>query len=108
MSGCWVKIERTIAMMIKTKLAALSLGLIWASTAAFAQTPQQAVAAFLNPQGQEMGKAIPTQTSGLLIDIDVSNVPKGKHGFHIHETGTCNAADGFKSAGGHFEPAQHQ
>ena len=96
-------------MMIKTKLAALSLGLIWASTAAFAQTPQQAVAAFVNPQGQEIGKAILTQTtSGVLIDIDVSNVPNGEHGLHIHETGTCNAADGFKSAGGHFEPAQHQ
>lgn len=29
--------------------------------------------------------------------------PGGQHGFHIHETGDCSAAD-FSSAGGHFNP----
>lgn len=28
----------------------------------------------------------------------------GEHGFHIHETGDCSAAD-FTSAGGHFNPS---
>jgi superoxide dismutase, Cu-Zn family len=95
--------------MINTKLAGLVLGFLCASTAGFAQTPLQAVATFFNPQGQEIGNAILTQTtSGVVIVIDVSNVADGEHGFHIHETGACDAADGFKSAGGHFEPAQHQ
>ncbi|WP_119304380.1 superoxide dismutase family protein [Dongia deserti] len=96
--------------MTRTKLAALSLGFLCASSAAVAQTPQQqAVATFFNPQGQEIGKAILTQTtSGVLIDIDVSRIPNGEHGFHIHETGICDSADGFKSAGGHFDPAQQQ
>lgn len=31
--------------------------------------------------------------------------PNGTHGFHIHETGDCSAADA-SSAGGHFNPAQ--
>jgi len=30
--------------------------------------------------------------------------PGSSHGFHIHETGDCSAADG-SSAGGHFNPA---
>lgn len=30
--------------------------------------------------------------------------PNSTHGFHIHETGDCSAADA-KSAGGHFNPA---
>jgi Cu-Zn family superoxide dismutase len=96
--------------MIRTILNALSIGLLSAPTAAFAQTSQQhAVATFVNPQGQEIGKATLTQTtSGVLIDIDVSNIPNGEHGFHIHETGVCDGADGFKSAGGHFNPSQHQ
>lgn len=95
--------------MIKTKLAALCLGLIGASAAGFAQDPQQAAATFFSPQGQEIGSAVLTQTtSGVLIEIDVSTVAEGLHGFHIHETGACDAADGFKSAGGHFEPARHQ
>jgi len=33
---------------------------------------------------------------------------RGEHGFHIHETGARDSVDGFKSAGGHFEPAEHQ
>ena len=97
-------------MMINLRLAALGLCTVCASTTVcFAQTPQQAAATFFNPQGQEIGRATLTQTaSGVLIDIDVSNISEGEHGFHIHETGACDAANAFKSAGGHFEPAQHQ
>lgn len=95
--------------MIRTKPAALGLVFVCASAAALAQTPQQAEATFHNQQGQEVGKAILAQTaSGVLIEMELSNIPEGEHGFHIHETGVCDAADGFKSAGSHFEPAQHQ
>jgi len=38
------------------------------------------------------------------IQAEVSGVEgAGMHGFHIHETGDCSAAD-FTSAGGHFNP----
>lgn len=37
------------------------------------------------------------------IEISLSNVPPGVHGFHIHQNGDCSAADG-SSAGGHFSP----
>lgn len=33
--------------------------------------------------------------------------PNSTHGFHIHEKGDCNSADG-SSAGGHFNPANSQ
>ena len=90
-------------------LGALTLGFLCASATSFAQPTQQAAATFLNLQGQRIGSATLTQTaSGVLIDIEVSSIADGEHGFHIHETGVCDAADGFKSAGGHFEPAQHQ
>lgn len=95
--------------MTNMKLAALSLSFLCASAAAFAQTPQRAAATFVNPQGQKVGSAILTQTpSGVLIDIDVSNIADGEHGFHIHQAGVCDGADGFKSAGGHFDPTGHQ
>lgn len=46
-----------------------------------------------------------TQTDGTVtVTADLSGVePAGLHGFHIHETGDCSAAD-FTSAGGHFNP----
>ena len=39
---------------------------------------------------------------GLKIKAELMNVPAGKHGFHIHENGSC--ADTGKAAGGHFNP----
>ena len=40
---------------------------------------------------------------GLKIEAKLANVPNaGKHGFHIHENGSC--ADDGKAAGGHYNP----
>ncbi len=38
------------------------------------------------------------------ISAQLSGLAPGKHGFHIHTTGDCSAANG-TSAGGHFNPA---
>ena len=41
---------------------------------------------------------------GVQVVANLANVaPAGKHGFHIHENGSCE--DGGKAAGGHFNPA---
>jgi Cu-Zn family superoxide dismutase len=37
----------------------------------------------------------------------VSGLPAGEHGFHIHAVGKCEGAQGFKSAGGHFDAGAH-
>ena len=49
------------------------------------------------------GEVSLTQTpSGImLVQIDLTGVPEGLHGVHIHETGDCSADD-FTSAGGHL------
>lgn len=38
------------------------------------------------------------------VIVSLTNVPEGKHGFHVHENGDCSAPDA-SSAGGHFNPA---
>ena len=38
------------------------------------------------------------------ISAHIEGAPPGTHGLHIHEVGDCSSAD-FKSAGGHFNPA---
>jgi Cu-Zn family superoxide dismutase len=45
---------------------------------------------------------------GVLIDADLSSLPPGEHAFHIHQTGRCDAADGFKSAGSHYSPSKRE
>ena len=42
------------------------------------------------------------ETGLVHVDIAIQGVPEGAHGFHVHETGNCDPATGFSSAGGHF------
>ncbi|SFE86319.1 superoxide dismutase family protein [Alteribacillus iranensis] len=59
----------------------------------------------MNGDEEEIGMAEVSETEeGVTIQLEASNLPEdSEHGFHIHETGACEAPD-FKSAGGHFNP----
>lgn len=60
---------------------------------------------FTSVDGNEIGTGTLTGTpEGVLIEVDLKDLPEGWHGFHIHEQGVCDAEGGFKSAGGHFNP----
>ena len=49
------------------------------------------------------GNALLTeQDGGVLLKAYIANVPPGKHGFHIHENGSCEEMG--QAAGGHFNP----
>jgi superoxide dismutase, Cu-Zn family len=68
-----------------------------------AQSPPMARATFVDAKGQQVGSATLTQmTNGILIAIDMSGLPAGEHGFHIHETGKCESNTKFESAGDHY------
>ena len=94
---------------------AAAAGLL-AATAAVAQTTTTtdngpvdvniagATATIINGAGENVGSANLRMTpSGvMIITASVSGLTPGWHGFHIHETGTCDPATEFKSAGGHL------
>lgn len=51
-----------------------------------------------------LGEAQLTDTAkGLKVDIQLTHVPPGKHGLHIHQNGNCG--DAGNAAGGHFNPS---
>lgn len=62
-----------------------------------------------NSDGEIIGEALLSNSNdSLFLDMTVSTISPGSHGFHIHTVGTCEAPD-FKSAGGHWNPtgAEH-
>ncbi len=82
----------------------IAAAMLLCTTPALAQPADiSAKANFIDQQGQSVGTARLTQTAhGVLIDLDLKNVPAGPHGFHIHQSGICDGGVKFASAGGHF------
>lgn len=53
------------------------------------------------PDGSDAGQVTFTDTlNGVLIEAELTGLPAGEHGFHIHETGSCSPE--LTSAGGHM------
>jgi Cu-Zn family superoxide dismutase len=81
-------------------IAGLTLGLILSTTSA----TLAAQADMLGSDGKPVGKVTLSQTPhGVLLKAELSGLPTGGHGFHIHENGNC--APDFTAAGGHYNPA---
>lgn len=67
--------------------------------------PDNAVrAAIINTKGKTIGSALLTpDKGGVRIRLEVKGLAPGPHGYHIHETGRCEAP-GFTTAGAHLNP----
>ena len=98
--------------MWKILTLALAAGTVAVSgTPAFAQqTKTTAEANFVDGAGKETGRAhLTAGRDGVLFEVEVSGLePRKWVALHIHETGTCDPADGHKAAGGHFNPDEKQ
>lgn len=65
-----------------------------------------ASAVLKNAEGAQVGQAKLTQTPrGILLHVELHDLPSGVHAFHIHETGACEP--NFEAAGGHYAPEKH-
>ena len=63
-----------------------------------------AEAVIKEPGGKTVGTAVLTQAAqGVAMVVEVSQLPTGSHGIHVHAIGKCDPPD-FKTAGGHFNP----
>jgi Cu-Zn family superoxide dismutase len=72
--------------------------------AAQAASPAKAQATIKDAQGKEVGRAMLTQEiHGVLLRAELSGLPPGPHGFHLHALAKCEPP-AFTSAGGHFNP----
>lgn len=64
-----------------------------------------------NADSNQVGVIIlrPVPPKGILITVNLENIPSGFHGFHIHETGRCEVNDEgvFITAGEHFDTQEN-
>ncbi|MCB0807174.1 MAG: superoxide dismutase family protein [Bacteroidales bacterium] len=60
----------------------------------------------LHPTEGDSASGVVTFTGtqdGIRIEVEMTGLTPGKHGFHVHQWGDCSKDDG-TSAGGHFNP----
>jgi Cu-Zn family superoxide dismutase len=91
--------------MSYSKLVLVLFPALLCSSVAFGQgSPKSAHADIVNAQGQNIGtaKIVPAK-KGVKIEVNVSQLPPGKHGIHIHAVGKCEGP-AFITAGGHLNP----
>ena len=65
--------------------------------------PQTSRAELMDAKGGKAGMAALSETpKGVLITVELWDLPPGPHAFHIHSAGRCEPP--FTTAGGHYNP----
>ena len=86
--------------MTRFLLTALSLLAALALSASPASAKPRAIAHLKTLDGKPAGTVIFAAVNrGVLVEFDLSGLPPGPHGVHLHVSGNCDAKTGFTSAG---------
>ena len=95
----------SVALTSGAVVALASIGVSAPQAPAMSMDAGKAVAVLIPTKGSPvMGTVTFTKIEkGTRVQAELSGVPAGKHGFHVHEYGDASSPDG-KAAGSHFDP----
>ena len=97
---------RLLTILLTTGLASVAV----AQDQAAKGSARNATAELKNAKGEVVG-TVRAQAmrggNGIRLTGNLSNLPSGEHGFHIHSVGKCDAPE-FTTAGPHFNPGNHK
>lgn len=94
--------------MKKLSIAVIMAALLYTGSAlAHGHIGEQAHSTIIDNTGKKIGQARYIQgNEGVVIEIEVTNLPAGKHGLHFHTVGSCEDHQSFKKAKGHIMPSE--
>jgi Cu-Zn family superoxide dismutase len=99
--------ETAASPQIDSAVAALTGDTVRDTTRAEGDTTTAAVAMMRDSAGRELGTVTVTgESDGFRLAGDVTGLPPGEHGFHVHAVGRCEPP--FESAGPHWNPTNRQ
>jgi Cu-Zn family superoxide dismutase len=102
----------TMLRLTTVAVCALLFATVGSLRPALTQSAPTFAAYIYDTTGKQLGQATFIGVdNGVQVRVDVTGLPPGKHGMHIHEVGSCNPlrdtqgkATPFGAAGGHFDP----
>ena len=98
----------SIARLLFGTISGAALAVFAASSASAGPAPVTHAIAIVSPTtGNQVAGTVDfvAVEGGVKVTADITGLPAGKHGFHIHEFGDISDAAKAMKTGGHFDPA---